>query len=148
MKVRNLKSLNIFFFFFELARKRIFIKMHYNESWFVRGPENTAFRRVLALCSSEIRQAGAVNGLIPLQHYKTADITQHIITLPLSPSVINNRQPADSVLPVFTFESFFFLICSSHANGLYVNESTPWGGGGGGCTCSDAPASTPMRQSA
>ena len=50
--------------FFAIAHERIFIKTHNTEIRFVIGPEKyTVSRRVSAIFSPEILQAGAVNGL-------------------------------------------------------------------------------------
>ena len=60
----NLKHLSLFFFFFMLARERIFIKMHSTESRCVTGLENILFLNgVHAAVSPGILPAGAVKGL-------------------------------------------------------------------------------------
>ena len=62
-KVRNLKPLSLFVFFFAQACKRIFSKTHSIESRCYRTGKYTVCRRVLSSLSPEILQAGTVKGL-------------------------------------------------------------------------------------
>lgn len=52
VKLRNLKPLSLFAFFFALARERIFIKTHSIESRCVTGPENILFAGASVLLSA------------------------------------------------------------------------------------------------
>ena len=62
-KVRNLKPLSLFVFFFAQSCKRIFTKAHSIESRCYRTGKYTVCRRVLSSLSPEILQAGTVKGL-------------------------------------------------------------------------------------
>ena len=63
MKVRNLKPLSPFAFFFALACERLVIKRHSIESRCYRTGKYPVCRRVRTSFSPEIVQAGALKGL-------------------------------------------------------------------------------------
>ena len=62
-KVRNLKPLNLFVFFFALVCERISIKTHRTENRCYRTGNYTVCKRVPASSSLEVLQAGEVKGL-------------------------------------------------------------------------------------
>ena len=63
IKVRNLKALSLFVFFFTLACERIFIKTHSIENRSCRTVKYTVCRRIRASFSPVVLQARAVKGL-------------------------------------------------------------------------------------